>query len=254
MLFRGSDDKTSLLAWPEDLLSLSVFMQNLHREHSVEELLAKALKNSNYAAYAAEFVEQLEGCQLADLLNSSSPLCQKFQGQPNMAKVLQYVQQHADNIFESRIFILKFVKTRTLRRIFELVHLPYENGLHKHMFDDLPLAAQGLSSNGDIKNLIDPNLHVFVDFMADITHSELTDMIKAASMLGMEWLTNLFGFELWFRMRNMTETQVRETFNVPENKRNAVNEKLRQIMASPPWDGKSGGSSPSTQSKPRVPQ
>lgn len=253
MLFRGSDDP-ALLTWPDDLLHLSEFMQNLHREHSVEQLLADALKKSNYAAQAPAFIAELEGCQLTDLLEPTSLLCQKLRGLANMANVLQYVQQHADNIFESRIFTLKFVKSQTLRRICELVHLPYENGLHEHMFDDLFLAAQGLSGNGSIKNLIDPSLHVFVDFMAGIDHTDLMHMMKAAATLGLPWLSKLLGFEFWNRTRNMTETQIRQSFQVPENKRNAVNEKLRQIMASPPWADKSGASSSSTRSKPPKPQ
>lgn len=263
MLFRLHDG--SLLKLDDALVRLSSFLSTVIDETSLEHLLNHALAKSRFKKNQDQFhallTEQLTEDSLKDLLTPTSDLCCRLQlsidqlpleQKVQLRETLQFIQQQGDDIFEPRIIHLKFVKDSTLRHIVTFLQIDHPNR-NDHMLSELPQAFQGRLPNSDIKMMLDPVLHPYIDFIRQINSTDLLDLSKVCTTLGVDAMIPLIGYAHASNISKLSETQLRELYHVPENNRTSALEKLRQIMSEHPWRQPAGTSvaepspTPSTQ-------
>lgn len=222
----------SFLASDSDLLQVvdDLFASSMgHKKHRAEFIsVLKRVFDSDLAP-----VEQ----QLRTIAIPESELSTKFKlEQAHLTDYLEFLQIHIDDVFEPFTHRLTFLKEKTLLAVIE--YLTIKSGKRSNeMFDDLPSKCKGCDlSKTQLKEIVDSDLHVYMDFIERFDDATFMDLSKAAVELGIHSLSVLVGCRMAQMIQTVGESGIRNRFALPSTHFvDSTNKRLEELLASESW-------------------
>jgi len=239
-----------LVTLPDDCTDLSEFFVKLQSESTPVFTMEEHLKRlPEFRKVRLDFVTFLQSVltdhpteeNLKQLNRTTSTLHQelidKFKDHPQEACLkacLEYVRQHMHLFFEQLVHRLKFIKDDVLLFVFEFLQI--RSSLRNvKMFEYLPFAMHGCGPTTDLKSVMDPNLHPYIDFVRKLSDEMVLELAKAASLLGIHPLSVLLGCKMASIIMNTPESEVRKRFSIPEKYKDSTLEKLNFVISDKSW-------------------
>lgn len=258
--------QSSLLLPIEDkLVDLSQFLSDILKDEQPIRLLGEALRNSQYKSVKPFFVSTLESMvqspmndrELKQLCDPESRLCQelrqRFEEQSEqelLQGALQYVHTNIDTIFDPVIHHLKFLNDESITNVVEFLQIPcMADKRNDNMFEVLPSIMQGCPPGSDLKAIVDPALHAYIDYIREIKDQDFKDLSKAAVQLGIPALQDLIGCQIAFKIAVYTEEKFRSKYSIAPIFSDPTLEKLRKLLYEREWIQKTSNGSETSQDK-----
>lgn len=255
MLFRLHNG--SLISLEDKLLDLSEFFTAIKQDVKPIFLLANMLKKSKYKKVKAMMLKIIEdilvhNCSDEELKQLSDPesklsleIKARCKSQPDhelLESALSYIQTNIDVIFEPLIHHIRFVKDEMMLLVVEYLQIQIpsigqdqEKQRSDNMFEGLAFLMQGCPPGTDMKSLIDPTLHGYIDFIKKVNDETLLELTKTSCLLGIKSLTYLVGCKLATTISEMSEKTVRQKYNIPSKFRDSIMEKIRSLVKDQAW-------------------
>ena len=142
-------------------------------------------------------------------------------------QIISHIIQDFNKMFYNAVYRLSFVADNILLLVIEFLSIQCTKK-EEDMFENLPYSIQGCSSNVNIKSLVSPVFHQYIDFIDARSDEELLQLSKSACLLGIKPLTTLLGCKLALIIINSPETELRKKFKIPEKFRNSVMDTIRE--------------------------
>jgi hypothetical protein len=250
MLFRLHNG--SLLSLNDELTELSEFFMAIKQDVTPISLLADMLKKTKYKKVKAILIKIIEdilsnNCTDEDLKQLSSPesklsleIKARCKNQPDvelLESALAYIHTNIDVIFEPLIHHIKFVKDEMMMLVVEYLQILPRSSKKRgdNMFEGLAFLIQGSPPGTDLKSLLDPELHPYIDFIQKVNDEPLLELTKTSCLLGIKSLTYLVGCKLATTISELSEKTVRQKYNIPSKFRDSIMEKVRSLVKQEPW-------------------
>lgn len=226
---------------------------DVFREMTKESLpmnkLVFALQKSPYKKIRQEFVtllskhinlegEELDADTISQLGQPASALSQRIredcQNNTQLLGCLDYVQINIETIFKDVVDRMKMVKGAALQQVVDFLHIacPIRG---PDMFDNLPHLLQGIGPEVNLRSVVDPVLHPYIDFVEALDEKSITELVRASHCLGIPTLTKLLGCRVARMLVVLSENAFRKKFDIPEKYRDTTLQKLREIRRQQPW-------------------
>ncbi len=245
MLFRLHDN--TFIIVNDEALSLSVYLVSQMEDIRPTGLILTALKKLFTKKTKKLFIEVLTECTeleseaIKALHDPGSPLslelrkkCAEHPESVALLEILNYVQLHVDRIFERLVHILKFLKDDMTRLILEFLQIPCKER-SESMFGNLPFLVQRDPKNTDLKSVVDPEFHLYIDFIRKISFEQLMELSRATSLMGVRPLNELIGTRISQIICEHSEKEIRAKFEIQDKYRDAVNDKLHSLLKEQAW-------------------
>jgi len=259
MLFRLHNG--SLISLEDQLTDLSIFLKSIVADVQPIHLLMNMIKKSPHRKQRKTFIkiltdilktEESKKISLEDEVHMSDEelkqflewdsklfviLKEKCKANPEhelLEPLLEYIHKNIESIFEPLIHTLKFLKDDVFLIIIEFLQIESaKRGVD--MFENLPYLMQANPSTSDIKAVVDPGLHAYMDFIRKIDDNILLELSKGACLLGIKPLTVLLGCRLGKFISESSEKSIRQKFNIPSKFRDSVLDKIKSLMKEQNW-------------------
>jgi hypothetical protein len=251
MLFRLHNG--ALVILEDKWIDLSEFLTKIHQEAQPLELLSAMLQKSAWKKVKPVLLKileetcglQCEEAELKQLSLADSDLTKAIQERISLLnpasdrvaceEALQYIREHVDTIFEPLIHHIRFLKDDVFLLILEYLQIS-SSSRDSQMFKGLPYLLQGCPPGTDIKTVLDPALHGYIDFISKIQDDTmLLELAKASCLLNIQSLTELVGCKLAIVISESNEKTIRQKYNVPSKFRDAIMEKVRSMVKEQEW-------------------
>jgi hypothetical protein len=121
---------------------------------------------------------------------------------------------------------LPFLQDELLSWVIEFLTIPFSDKCD-HMFSMLPNVVHVSKNVHDIKTMVDPSLHPYIDFIFKFNQSQFVDLATAAVRMGVDALCVLVGVRFAFYIDSNDEATIRSTFAIPERFKDAVKTRLQ---------------------------
>jgi hypothetical protein len=172
------------------------------------------------------------------LANTKSDLFQNLYAEcgedVHMKACLDYIHMKIDTIFNGVVNRVTMVKGRTLAQVCDFLQIPCAvRG--QDMFSSLPHVMQGIGPGVDLKTVVDPSLHPYIDFVNGLDEQSLLELARASHVLGIPTLTTLVGCRMARLLTELPEQVFRNKFNIPAKYMDPTLQRLRQIRSEKPW-------------------
>lgn len=246
MLFRLHDG--SIISADDECLKLSVWFANTIQDVQPPGLIAQAIKNSPFREYRKAIVELFQSddfvlneAVIKAMHNQDDPiwrqLHERCENQANakiMQDALDYLRTHVNDVFESIVHHIKFLRDDMLKLVIEFLSIKCENR-SENMLDNLSALVQGCPLTSDLKSVVDPAFHPYLDLIRPIPIDKLLELARAGSLVGLRSLISLVGCALARHISVTSEQDVRKNYSIPEKYRSSVREKLTTILREQEW-------------------
>jgi len=202
------DSTITEILTPEEVLQSDYLTQHVPQGTMKQILLAEPAMAQWVEPFSTEKVDQLFEHGITDM---DDPLV-----------VVEWMTKHKAELTTARIQYFTFIGDATLRLVIQFLRL------HTPDLSELPslLRAQDTKLAG---------FKPFMDWIAPLSLDQLLPLCFASMSLGIKNLDILCGYRLSECMREMDESAVRRTLNVPEKFRDATLEKLRELLHNHEW-------------------
>jgi hypothetical protein len=248
MLFRLLSGE--LLTLRDECVDLCKFFVQLQgSEHplvSLTEWLKKGESKKHHRLFL-QLVEELKPRfgdeEVLALSQPSSPFVQELRAKcaaheqhaPELFSVLEEVIQHHSEVFDPAIHHLKFItKDQVLQHVVTYLEIP-STLRAEDMFASLPYLIKGGEQDVDLKTVVEPPIHPYLDFASQLSDEMLLDLTKASCLLGITTLTMLLSCHFARVLNDTCETEIRKRFEVPSHLKSTTMEKLRAMVKDHPW-------------------
>ncbi len=236
-----------IVAVEDELLQLSTWLCEKLSEVTPRELLKHYLQNTKFKSLSKPFLQVVKD---AGVLNNDSDVklfleCDEKvtnelkeackQTEPDCTSVLNHVIENRKEIFADLIHHLRFVEDDVFLAVLEYLRIPSEKRSDT-MFENLPYLMQGTSRDTDVKAIVDPALHPYMDFVSKLDEATCLKLSKAATLLGIDSLLVLVSCRIARVIMENTEAKSRAKYQVPESNRTAILEKLHELKREKPWN------------------
>jgi len=253
MIFRLRNG--NLVVCDDNLLKMSEFLSSILLYTQPSCLLTDMLKKSEYRKYKTSFMKILEDCssgnnlvktsvseddikQLSDwdskLFVELRQKCKTHSDHEILEQMCEYIFKNVDTIFETLIHHVKFVRDEILLLVLEFLQISCSKR-DEDMFDNWPYLIQG-SQGSDLKFIVDPVFHPYIDFIRKIEPmNDVLELTKAAESLNIKPLQILIGCRLARFFVEHTEKTMRQMFEIPGKYREPLLEKCRSLQKEQNW-------------------
>lgn len=235
-----------LVELDDSLIDLSLFLKDIYQKTQPLHLISTFLQtNSEYCGHKILFISTLEDvleqCNTPHLSviwlqDEKSAFMQKLNHYLNghseekvLRKTLAFVCQHLDSIIDPKVYVLKFVKDKILKLVIQYLRIQSPKR-GNDMFKMWPTLMQNCPPQGNMKDLTDSDLHVYIEFVESIPEEDLKDVIRASLTLGVESLKTLLACFISKQLADLDEQIVREKYQIPDKFKSQTYEKLRQSV------------------------
>lgn len=237
----------------DDCVNLSTLLSSFLASDSdllqvVDDLFANSM---DHKKHRAEFIGVLKRVfdselapiepQLRTIAIPESELSSKFKSlltpeQAHLTDYLEFLQIHIDDVFEPFTHRLTFLKEKTLLAVIEFLSIKSDKRSNE-MFDDLPSKCKGCDlSKTQLKEIVDSDLHVYIDFIERFDDATFLELSKAAVELGIHSLCVLVGCRMARMIYTVGESGIRSRFALPSTHFvDSTNKRLEELLASESW-------------------
>lgn len=260
MLFRLHNG--SLVSLDDQLTDLSTFLKSIVADVQPIHLLNNLIKQSPHKKQRKVFMKivselckgsdeskklslddepQMSDEELKQFLDRDSKMmvdlrekCKAHSERDLLEPLLEYIHKNVETIFEPLIHTLKFLKDDIFLIMIEFLQIESsKRGVD--MFENLPYLMQANHQSSDVKAVVDPALHPYLDFIRKIDDNMLLELSKGACLLGIKPLTVLLGCRLGKFISESSEKTIRQKFHIPSKFRDSVLDKIKTLMKEQNW-------------------
>jgi len=265
MLFRLHNG--SLISLEDHLTDLSIFLKSIVADVQPIFLLTNMIKKSPHKKQRKPFIKILSDIllsgnrdeskklsledessvthitdeELKQFMDWDSPLfvsirekCKAHADHDALEPLLEYIYKNVETIFEPLIHTLKFLKDDIFLVIIEFLQIT-STKRSVDMFENLPYLMQANPQTSDLKAVVDPALHPYMDFIRKVDDSVLMELSKGSCLLGVKPLAVLLGCRLGKFISESNEKAIRQKFNIPSKFRDSVLDKIKSLMKEQNW-------------------